>query len=207
MWVLARLVIHAFFFRYALITVVGAAVLFGRGVALAGRRAQRLALVAILALLPVPLLRQRGVWNRNAASQEAYAAYAARLANRASAPVVFDDEELDFLAIYHRADARDASRFFALSDVDGELRLSGFDTLARAFEGLQRYRDVHVRKYGRFVAAHHVLLVSRPFHEGAYTLPRLLEDPKAHLELLSVQGDLSAFLVTFPGVKNTVVQR
>ncbi len=206
MWVLAKLVVHAYYFRFGLITVIGAAILLGRGVALSGRTAQRLAVVVMVVLLPLPLLKLRGEWKRSDSSNEAYAACATKLADCTGLPVVFDGDRA-FLAIYRKADARDASRFFALIDPEAEVRIRGYDTSALAFEGLQRFRDVHVREYKRFVAAHpRFVLLTRPL-DGLFALTRVLEDPRAHVEFLALDGQVSAYLVTYPGAANVVVRR
>ena len=198
MWVLARLVTHAYLFRYGLVTVIGACVLLGWLLVLPGARAvERLAIVALLVAVPLRLkehLNHAGT----VAALGAYSSYATRLADCFDTIAVFDSP-LDFLPVYHSDRAGTESRFYHPEDAEAELRFNDDDTTARAFAGLGRYRDVHAPPFQGFVSSHRrFLLVTRPSYRHTWIPPSAARGAGARLELVSVEGDMSAYLVTLP---------
>lgn len=200
MWVLAKLITHVFQFRYAFITLIGAAVMFAWVVVSIGdRKTARLAAFALVLLLPVPLMKARDNELRGTASTKSEIAYAARLAERFDAPVVFDSDAL-FLSAYYHAPAATAARLYHLTDVEWELRECDHDSNARAYLGLQRYHDVHAIDLQSFIEDHRrFVIVSRGLSD-AYLLQRLLAEPGGHVELVSTDGPRLAYTATLPAV-------
>lgn len=195
MWLLAVTVTRAFYFRYALFTVLGACLLIPFALSrLARPRVAAAAVALLLLLLPVGL--RRHLEGPTIATALRHTAFAAGQIARHDADALVDDG-VDFLQSLHLTRPEARQRLFHPLDVAATLRFTGNDTTPRALTGLDRYHDVNVVELQEFLRARpRFLLLSRVSYKGSWIVSRLLEDSTLRLTLVAREGDLLSYLVT-----------
>jgi hypothetical protein len=180
------LVLGAFTPRYAISSLIGAAIVFGWAVGSLGRRpaylvAAAITLILLLRQLPVDIGRMAqfaaGVTPAGKAHRDFEAIY--RRTN-VGLPVVVSDGHL-FIEACHYSDPENQSRIIYLQDRKLALRFTGNDGIDATNEAWKRYLDLHLEDPGAFLATHRDFVVIRRGDDNEWLSP-YLRNIGAHFE-------------------------
>jgi 4-amino-4-deoxy-L-arabinose transferase-like glycosyltransferase len=197
MWVMAKLVTHAFVYRYVLFTLVGASVATAIGAARfwAGSRVVRERCAAVLlAWLPISMLLTYKSLDTYGPTNRMIQ-FAQETAETLHADVVFDSN-FDYLQNFYYGPEATRGRMFHLVDAESQLRFNEDDTMVHALAGLGQFTDIQVIDLTAFLRAHprFAVISSVRFKDG-WILPALV-DKRATVTLVREEKPLLAYVVT-----------